>query len=188
LTIALRAQAGALPNVNRLNATLRIASASLDESATPSTGTSPAVIPAVNVEQAVINIALRPDPEIPATFQGTLAAPRLPIAQAAVLVVEEIGPDQLSRPQRIPLLIPPDSTTAASTTAERYSYGRNDTLLKAIATTGGGLALELTQPETVPPFFQSRPPEERGDPLWPWLVVAATIFYLTAIGLRRLDI
>ncbi len=179
LTIALRAQADGLPDVDRLNAAVIIAE--------PVIGAAPGVTTTV-AGGTVINVALRPDPDIPATFHGTIALPRLPVAQEATLVVTEIGPDQLTRPQRIPLLIPPGGATAASTTAERYSYGRNDALLNAIAAAGGGIEFDPAKPDAVPPFFQRQPPEQRGDPLWPWLVAAATVFYLTAIGVRRLDI
>jgi len=173
ITVALHTQTGQLPDVNRLNAAISLADGMTD------TVTSGSATP------ASLNLLLRAAPDIPATFQGVATVPRRLEAQVATLVLQEFGPDQLSRPQRIPLLIPPASDVDTTLAAEAYSYGLNQPLLAAIAQAGGGHLLDSAQGTA---FFQSQPPERRGQPLWPWLLVVATLAYLTAIALRRLDL
>lgn len=169
MTVALVSKTGRLLDVNRLNATIV-----LTDSATVSGTVS-----------APLNLLLRAAPDIPATFQGAVDVLRKAEAQSATLVLQEFGPDQLSRPQRIPLIIPPASNLDKTTTAEAYSYGLNRPLLEAIAQAGGG---HLLDPAQAIPFFQSQPPARRGQPLWPWLLVVATMTYLAAIAVHRLDI
>ncbi|MEM7132694.1 MAG: VWA domain-containing protein [Chloroflexota bacterium] len=160
MTVALVPKLGSLLRVNRLSVALETDA------------------------QAATNLLLREVPDVPATFQGLVEIPRQEEAQEATLIIEESGPDELARPQRIPILIPPVGTLAGTFSAEAYSYGLNQPLLQAIAQVGGG----LYAPEEGTPFFQSQPPERRSEPLWPWFLVAAVLAYLAAIAIRRLDV
>ena len=104
-------------------------------------------------------------------------------SQNATLILSESGPDALSRPQRIPILIPPSTVVETAPLKEAYSYGLSELLLREIAESSGG----SYDPPNGTPFIRERTVESRSEPLWPFLVIVAAICYLGAIALRRLD-
>lgn len=128
---------------------------------------------------------LQPDPIAPATFSGRIPVPQDARTQEATLLLSEFGPDALSRPQHIPILLPRSIGTAAEALPpkEAYSYDLNEPLLQAIAGPSG----DAYNPSSGTSFFRGRTMENRGEPLWPLLVTAATVCYLCAIATRRLD-
>ena len=133
--------------------------------------------------QPPIVIPLTADPLVPATFTGFMHLPRKDTAQSAYLLLRETGPDALSRPQRIPFLIPPSGDVLGALPQEMYSFGLNEALLRAITETSGGV---FNPPEGTP-LFRGRPLEHRSDPLWPALMAAGALAYVAAIALVRFD-
>lgn len=135
--------------------------------------------------QAPIHVPLGKDPIAPATFNGHIRISRDTRAQSATLILSESGPDALSHPQRVPILIPQAGTGKTSLSRETHSYGLNKQLLQAIAQAGGGTYFETPNGT---PIFRGKKAESRAQPLWPLLLVAAIVCYLVAIALRRLDL
>jgi len=157
--ISLIAQDGNVPTVDRLDGVIEIRG------------------------EAPVGVRLNADPVAPATFRGRIRVPRDAHAQDATLVLSESGTDALSRPQHIPILIPPSAAVETAPLKEAYSYGLNEPLLREIAASGGG----TFDPPHNKSFLQEKTVEDRGEPLWPLLIVAAASCYLAAIALRRLD-
>lgn len=157
LTIALRGEAGVVPQVDRLDAT-------------------------VEMGRQTYLAPLEPIAGSPATFTGVVDLPRGEAAQAATLTLTERGAMALPRSQRVPLLVPPAATPAAAGGDEANSYGLNVPLLTEIADLTGG----RFDPGTAASFFTRAAPAG-GQPLWPWLLAVAAVAYLSAVALRRLD-
>lgn len=128
-------------------------------------------------------LAVVGDADAPATFNTTINLPRMAEAQEATLIITERGPDALPRPQRIPLIIPPQGMMSQSVTTEAYSFGTNTALLTTIADTTGGRQLPLTAGE---PLFRVSDTERERLALWPALIALAACCYWIAILLRRL--
>lgn len=152
--------AGQIPGLTELQATVELA----DGAQTP--------------------VSLRRDPNAAATFSGFIQLPRTDASQRAWLVLSETGPDALSRPQRIPLLVPPAGEVETSLPAEAYSYGLNEPLLRQLAGVGAG----QYDPPAETRLFRAELARQAGAPLWPWLFIIAVMCYLGAIALRRLDL
>ncbi len=134
-------------------------------------------------QEARVGVAMRIDPDSPGTFKGHIRIPRTSHTRKAVLILRESGPGALARPQRIPMLIPHALPVKNTLPAESFSYGMNEPLLRAIAMAGGG----TFDPPPGTPFFRERSVQNRGTPLWPYLVIAAVVLYITAIALQRRD-
>lgn len=126
-------------------------------------------------------IALRPDQSAPGTFQGEIRVERRNQPRQARISLRETGPDATTRPQLIPIVIPPKGNINPSPSAEAFSYGQNRTLLRQLAEITGG----VFNPEPGTPFFKQKPPADRGNPLWPILATIAAFLYLLAIALKR---
>jgi Mg-chelatase subunit ChlD len=153
-------------------------------------------VPAVERLEAAIQVQgeapdtrrLQADRVAPATFGGHLPVPPGAREQQATLIIKESGPDALSRPQCIPILLPEPQpwarTGAALPAGEAHSYGLNRSLLQEIADSSGG----IYDPPNGASLFQVGAIESRGEPIWPFLVVLAVACYFGAIALRRLDL
>ncbi|MDJ0840369.1 MAG: vWA domain-containing protein [Acidobacteriota bacterium] len=159
LEIDLLVKDGKLPRIESLGADIEIA------------GSTP------------LGIAMRPDDLAPGSFSGRVRIPRTDATQKAVLHLKEVGPDALSRTQRIPFLIPRSGLVTANLGGEAFSYGTNEPLLRAVANMGGG----LFNPAEGAPLFRRNPVISQGNPLWPPLLVVALTAYLIAFGVRRFD-
>ncbi len=124
--------------------------------------------------------------DIPSLFRGEISLDeRDNTAQPAYLVVTEgSGADALPRPQRIPFLIPPFTAQSDKPHLdEMYTYGENADLLRTLATVSKG----IYNPEDSISLFRSQSTQPPTTPLWPFFVIAATVSYLFAIALRRLN-
>jgi hypothetical protein len=127
-------------------------------------------------------INLRPVDGAPATFSGQMRPLRSSETQTAVLVLTEWGQEALARPQRVPILIPPESQPAVVFAPEDYSYGSNESLLFHIAESSGG----RYSPSPESPIFRERVTSQNKILFWPWLILAGTLWYVCAIALYRL--
>ncbi len=127
-------------------------------------------------------VPVNDDPGSPATFLAELRPERVAAATEATLVIRESGADRLSRPQRIPLLIPPAGSVMQAVSAESYSFGTDEALLAEVAAAGGGRMLDLAAPGAL---LTPTPPGRDSRQLWPWLLPIAGLLYLAAIAIRR---
>ncbi|NJN15473.1 MAG: VWA domain-containing protein [Oscillochloris sp.] len=134
-------------------------------------------------DQAPVELVVTDDPGAPATFRTRITVPRAEQAQEATLIIEESGPDALPRPQRIPLIIPPQGAVARPVTTEAYSFGSDLALLDAVAAAGGASRVPLGPNE---PLFQLVDPQRERWELWPILLVLAAIMYWIAILIGKL--
>lgn len=159
MRVALAIQDGRLPNVSRLSAEVETEAGNED------------------------SVSLRPVEGAPGAFVGFLPKPGAGLAQRATLVVREAGPDALARPQRIPLYLPPIDDVQDVPTAESYSFGLNEALLRALAGSGGG----VYNPDQSASIFHAPTAAEEKRALWPVLAIIAAFCYLGAIALRRFE-
>lgn len=127
-----------------------------------------------------VAVALKPDPQERAAFIGAVQLPALEQPLRGHLVVREHGPDQLARPQRLPILLGPALATRAIT-SEAYTYGLDEGLLRDIAVAGGG----QFSPPADAALLHSRMAAAPPMSLWPWFVAAAMLAYLGAILAQR---
>jgi Mg-chelatase subunit ChlD len=132
-----------------------------------------------------LEVSVRRDEEAPATFRARLtlpqsARPELPLN--ATLVLKESGPGALVRPQRISMLVPPRQPLAGRRVAESFSFGLNEPLLRAIATSGSG-SYDAVERMTGDRVFVAG---GRID-LWPFAAALGCLGYLAAILARRVD-
>lgn len=137
----------------------------------------------VEVGNDAYEVSMSQVPDSPATFTGVFQVPRGEEAQAAALVVEESGLDELARPQHIPLLLPPQGEVHAALTTEATSYGLNEALLQTIVETTGG----QYHPADGAVFFHRSLPINPVHELWPWLLFIGSCFYLLTILSQRLN-
>jgi len=137
----------------------------------------------VEVGDVAYGVPMSPVPDSPATFTGIIEVPRGEKAQAATLVVEESGLDQLARPQNIPLLLPAQGQIDAALTTEAASYGLNEALLRALVDITGG---QYNPPDGAAFFRQSLPVNPIRE-LWPWLLFTGASFYFLTILFQRLN-
>lgn len=137
----------------------------------------------VEVGDDAYEVPMSPVPDSPATFTGIIRVPRGEEAQAATLVVEESGLDQLARPQNIPLLLPAQGQIDTALTTEAASYGLNEALLQTIVDTTGG---QYNPPDGAAFFRQSLPINPIHE-LWPWLLFIGACFYMLTILFQRLN-
>lgn len=143
-----------------------------------------AVDVAVAIGETTYPAAMNALPGAPATFVGAIQEiPRTAVAQAATLVVAESGADKLARPQRIPLLVPPQTVITSADTTEATSFGVNKTLLSQLSEISGG----QYDPANGAAFFRQTVTTETLQSYWPWLALAGAAFYLAAIALHRFD-
>jgi Mg-chelatase subunit ChlD len=128
-------------------------------------------------------ILLRPVPMAPGTFRGFIQVERKEQAQLGFLVLRETGPDSITRPQRIPILIPSIGRIGNNTSDEAFTYGTNIPLLRQIA--------ELSSGEYAPPpgtvLLRNASIELRVRSYVPFLVTVAVAAFLVSIAVRRLD-
>lgn len=127
-------------------------------------------------------VGMRALDNAPATFSGNLTLPRGENAAASKLIIKESGEDELARPQRIPILIPPLTKIDESPTTEANSFGINETLLRRLADISGG----DYNPSTAVALFHQTAITEFSFELWPILILLAAIVYWLAIFLRRI--
>lgn len=161
LQIALVAQDRQIPNISGLQMTLE------------QPGHPPLPIPVDDV------------PGAPATFKADFSPERAEAAAEATLVIRESGSDRLSRPQRIPLIVPPAGLVTPKITSEAYGFGQNDGLLRKIAAAGGGRLLATDDPGVL---LQAGPPGVDRRVLWPWFVLIGALFYFGAIVVKRVNL
>ncbi len=126
---------------------------------------------------------LQQDSSIPGVFQGQISVERTNQATRGFLILREFGSQAVPRPQRIPIIIPPKGKPSHALSSEDASTGLNKELLQKIANAGGG----SYDPPQGAPFFKEQPIAQRGLPLWPFVILAAILFYLAAIALKRID-
>lgn len=146
-------------------------------------------IPEVSRLSAVINfpgkdvnaVAMRADDYSPGTFYGEIRVPRGDKPRRGVMTIREFGPDALPRDQKIPIMIPPRTAITQAPTSEAHTFGQNSALLQQLAQIGGG----KYNAKYGTPFFKQNPIADKGQPLWPWMILAALLCYLTAIALKR---
>jgi hypothetical protein len=134
-------------------------------------------------EQSPLPITTFREETAPGFFTGEIRLARVPTTQPATLVIRETGPHAISRPQRIPMLIGPAAPMEQVAAAEAASYGLNESLLKAIAETGGG----IYDPPVGITFFRTMPAETRITEFWPHFSLLAAFFYLLAVAAKRLE-
>ena len=129
-----------------------------------------------------LEVSVRRDEEAPATFRARLTLPPSDRAIDATLVLRESGPDALVRPQRIPMLAPPQQPLSGRRVAESFSFGLNEPLLRAMAKTGSGSY------DAVERMSGDRPIVAGGRiDLWPLAAALGCVAYLAAILARRVD-
>jgi von Willebrand factor type A domain len=131
---------------------------------------------------AAVSIAMRRDERAPATFHGRIAIPSADRSSEATLVLRESGPDALTRPQRIAILLPPKTEVDGRRVPESFSFGSNEDVLRRIAQQGNGTydALErMATGDTVAA-------DARID-LWPFVAALGCACYLAGIFFRRID-
>lgn len=136
----------------------------------------------VESDDDVYSVSMAQDVQSPATFNGVIEVPRDDEAQVGRLVIAETGPDALSRPQRIPILIPPAGAVDSAADTEAQSYGLNNSLLQQMAEASGG----QYAPQGGARFFRAALPLETEILLWPWAAFGGAFFYFVAILLRRM--
>jgi len=128
------------------------------------------------------DVTMSSETGIPGVFTGFIESARSDQAQSAMLVIEEVGPDALSRPQRVPLLLPPEGKVTAGSNEEANTWGVNEALLRDLTTrTGGGY-----DPDQGITLLRDMPPLQTGRDLWPILALLAAWCYWIAILVRRL--
>lgn len=116
-----------------------------------------------------------------ATYEASVTLPRSDSLQSALLVVQEFGPDAVSRAQRIPLALPPTVANQQADTTEAGSYGTNTSLLQSITTqTGGAYA-----PAEGYAFFTRSLDPPVLQTYWQWLVVIGAFLFLGAIAVQK---
>jgi hypothetical protein len=125
---------------------------------------------------------MQPDPSALAVFTGQIQLDRDTQAAELTMIVAEIGPEALIRPQRIPFILPPKGVLSQTVGAESYSYGTNNALLDPIVNAGGGRWLDLAARV---PIFQANQQRRESRSLWQGLVLAAGLLYLVVIAIRR---
>lgn len=126
-------------------------------------------------------LTVRPVAGEVATYTATATIPRTDIAQPAQLILTEFGPDAASRPQRIPLAVPPAIAQTEADPTEANRFGTNTVLLTDIVTRTAG----VYAPETLTLFAA------QNDPLilrayWPWLLAAGAVCYVLAIASQKI--
>lgn len=127
------------------------------------------------------DLPLRPVPGEVATYEGVVRPPRDDAPINAQLVLNERGPDAVSREQRLALTLPPAASVTAATTTEANSSGTNVALLQAIAAiTGGRYA-----PDVSAPLFASAEASTLRRSFWRELVALGAVLYLLAIAIAR---
>jgi Mg-chelatase subunit ChlD len=132
--------------------------------------------------QLLATVGMQPDPSALAVFTGQIQLDRDTQAAELTMIVAEIGPEALIRPQRIPFILPPKGVLSQTVGAESYSYGTNNALLDPIVNAGGGRWLDLAARV---PIFQANQQRRESRSLWQGLVLAAGLLYLVVIAIRR---
>ena len=158
IDIALAPEGDRLPEVERIDASVEVPAA------------------------PTLEVSVRRDEAAPATFRARLTLPPADRPVSATLVLKEAGPDALVRPQRIPMLLPPRQPLSGRRVAESFSFGLNDSLLRAIADAGGG-SFDTVERMTGDRTFVAG---SRID-LWPFAAALGGLAYLAAIFARRVD-
>jgi Mg-chelatase subunit ChlD len=136
----------------------------------------------IRLPASVVKFAMRRQ-ENEGAFCATAAIPDHAQTLKGTLFLKEVGSDALLKSQRIPILLPPSHRPDSALTREAYSSGTHDILLKSMAAKGGG----MYDPPAGEVLFAPRVEQTRSNPLWPWLFLGGAVFYLVAIGLRRLN-
>jgi hypothetical protein len=129
-----------------------------------------------------VDLALRPDAAVPAVFRGRLELRQSDKPIEGWLVLRESGPDALSRPQRVGIVLPPRGDVAGPLSLEAMSYGLNEELLRQLAQTGGGDYDALGSAERLVQTGEST----QLRPIWQFFVVAGFASYLGAVLWHRL--
>lgn len=121
--------------------------------------------------------------EAPGYFCGRTVLPERISTMKGTISIKESGLDAIPKKQRIPILLPASGMESSNTPNEAFSFGTNEALLKQLALEGRGIFDPA--PGTV--LFAPRTEQTRANPLWPWLLVVGTAFYLAAIISRRIN-
>ena len=119
----------------------------------------------------------------PGQFCGIAQLPDRPSAEKGTLILGENGLNALQKKQRIPIMIPASGSMDLALASEAYSYGVNESLLRAIADESHG----VYNPPSGMTLFAPRTEQTRANPLWPWLLFAGSLLYLAAIYTRRFN-
>lgn len=157
LTVSLVAKGGRLPQPDRLDVRLRLA------------------------DGRSMDLAMQRDPVVPGTYRGPLRLTLADTPQLAALIVSEAGVEGTARPQRVPLVLPPQGPVSTPLLGEAFSAGLNDDFLLALAQAGDG----QYRPRDGRALFIAASEGRRGKPLWPWSVGFAGVCLVLAVGLRR---
>jgi hypothetical protein len=121
--------------------------------------------------------------DAPGHFCGRILLPERQETLKGTLIIQENGMEAIRKKQKISILIPSDLAFRTALPSEAYSYGTNESLLKELALAGGG----LYAPPKGTVIFSPRTEKTRANPLWPWLLILGTLFYLIAIAVRRVN-
>jgi len=122
------------------------------------------------------------DTRNPGVFKSLIRLNGIEKASRAKLILRESGPGAVTRPQAVPIFVPPEGGPKAAVSAERYSHGTHVGLLKALADLTGGVYRPA--PET--PVFPLTPHRVPPIALWPWFVALAAISHFLAVALQRM--
>lgn len=129
------------------------------------------------------SVTLEPDDR--GVLAGSLAF-QTPLPPGVVhLAIEERGPrgETLTRPQRIPVLLPADDSESVTVSDEDWTQGVNRPLLSEIAGTGNGRMLDGDEPW---PELLSAPARQSVTRFWQPLSTAATLALVVAVLLSSM--
>ncbi|MFM9960717.1 MAG: VWA domain-containing protein [Planctomycetaceae bacterium] len=124
-------------------------------------------------------VTLRPDRK--GVFDGTLLLPDTLPHGLSYLMVKEHGQDELTRPQRLPIVFPPEATRQTHPQSEDWTQGTNTELLKSIAQAGGGRILDR---EDDLPNLGAATRHRFRNHLWPMLSAASAVLLTVAVLLE----
>lgn len=117
----------------------------------------------------------------PGLFRGKIRLQDVTSPMRAKLLLRESGAEALSRPQAIPVFLPPVGDPPGLALSEKYSFGTHTDLLNQLAARTGG----QFPPNKNTPIFPLTPNRKPPKPLWPYLLLLAGMTHLGAVTLQR---